>query len=212
MAWMKYTDRTQSPGYAHVLAIPDDSVAINPRGSISFPAKLVRPEMKTHFSQIEYDDQTRRLRLTLVRQADQAYAFRNDEGRFRLEPVGAMNLWKLRPSERIICPAQWEGDCLIIQLPGRQTVLPGGQQDRVTAEAKPQTLRQIDRPVRKQPATKATKTPSGRPYCICAVCGGRYPLVEHRSGSYPYGHRVGGKVCPGVGRSPLAPDGHYGEE
>lgn len=52
MAWMKYTDRTQ------LLAIPDDSVAINPRGSISFPAKLVRPEMKTHFSQIEYDDQT----------------------------------------------------------------------------------------------------------------------------------------------------------
>jgi hypothetical protein len=199
MAWMKYTGRTQLP------VIPDDCVTVSPRGSFGFAENLSRPEMAKRFCEIAYDPETSRLRLTLLeRPTPQTYCFRQDKEHYRLEPKGAMKQWKLFPSEPLLCSAAWVDGSLIIQLPDG---VPVPEAPAKREESKPQA-----KAPRKQRAAKATQTPSGRPYCICAVCGGRYPLVERPSGNYPYGHRVGGKVCPGSLQSPLPLEADYGQD
>lgn len=199
MAWIKYTGRTQLPG------IPDDCVTVSPRGSFGFAENLSRQEMKNHYCEIAYDPDTQRLRLTLLeRPTPQTYCFREDKCHFRLEPKGAMKQWKLFPAEPLLCSAAWVDGAMIIQLPGG----PAPKALAKREESKPQA-----KAPRKQRAAKALQTPSGRPYCICAVCGNRYPLVERPSGKVcPYGHRVNGKVCPGSLRAPLPLEADYGED
>lgn len=152
MGWIKYTGRTRLPG------IPEDCVTISPRGSMGIASNLSRAEMKNHFCEIEYDPETRRLRLTLVGQVTpQSYCFREDAGHYRIDPRGAMKFWKILPSEPLLCTAAWEDGSLIIQLPGPQKAIP--QETRKPA-------RVPDNPVRKQRAAR------------CAVWLGKLPCPE----------------------------------
>lgn len=97
--------------------IPDGHASISPRGSIGLSADLARADLKSYFAEFAYDDETRRIRLRLMRDpGPNGYCWRLDKTRWRIEPLAAMKLFGLCPPSRTFCPANWEGDALMVEL------------------------------------------------------------------------------------------------
>ncbi len=240
--------------------IPDGHVSISPRGSIALSADLGRSDLKSCFAEFAYDDESKRIRLRLMRDVGRSgYSWRLDRTRWRIEPLAAMKLFGLCPPSRTLCPAKWADDALMVELSeqveadriepvmdrpangrppwddGGSPMPPKGPSKYGVTWAGRIKCPNCDKEVayrwvkdlafmRKHANCDATllpegyvdepsapltaqdpPEPAGTPnvqQCVCAVCGGRFPLVASIRGLRPYSHRVGTKICKGMFQSP----------